>query len=75
MRRSYCPGAGVPQFAQNFAVPVSLPQPAQNFFAGAIARGVPHSAQNFPIGTDALHFGQATLPPAAVGALGYPPGC
>ena len=25
--------AGVPQFAQNFAVPVSLPQPVQNFFA------------------------------------------
>ena len=60
----------MPQFAQNFAVPVSLPQPVQNFFAATAASGVPHSAQNFPIGTAALHFGQLTFPPAAVGALG-----
>ena len=40
--------AEVPQFAQNFAVPVSVPQPVQNFFD--CASGPPHSAQNFPPG-------------------------
>jgi hypothetical protein len=47
---AHAPGAGVPQLAQNFATPISLPQPVQNFFAGA-ARDAPHSAQNFPTGT------------------------
>ena len=58
----------MPQFAQNFAAPISLPQPVQNFFAGAAASVAPHSAQNFPEGTWALHFGQLTFPPAGVGA-------
>ena len=40
--------ADVPQFAQNFAVPVSVPQPVQNYFD--CASGPPHSAQNFPPG-------------------------
>src|SRR6185503_5729994 len=66
--------AGVPQLAQNFAVPMSAPQPVQNFLAGT-ARTVPHSAQNFPAGTWALHLGQVIRPPAAVGAAGCAAGC
>src|SRR5262249_23103879 len=60
------------QFAQNLAAPSSEPQPVQNFLAGD-ARAEPHSWQNLPAGTIALHLAHCTLPPAAVGAVGWAP--
>ena len=57
--------------AQNRAAEAnSVPQPEQNFLAGA-ASGAPHSAQNRPTATLAAHLGHVVVPPAGVGAAAW----
>ena len=66
-------GAFAPHPAQNFAPPASsVPQPVQNFFDASVP---PHSWQNFPIGTFALHTPHATMPPAACAGVAACCGC